>query len=88
VLGVSDVHAAVGLLSGGGALVMSTLCCLNPDDDTQFITVLFAMVSTALWTSLFALVLRGSTVTRLVGATALALVATSLVVGLIATLDL
>lgn len=71
---VSDVHALVALLCGG-ASVLFTLGCLFGvvDDNSKVAPIAIAGgIAVALWCGLFAVVLRGTAVTRGAAAVGLA----------------
>lgn len=79
---VGDIHAAIALVCGGAVVVFTSGCLVGALDDNSRIlpAVIGGGIAVAFWCGLFALVLRGTVVTRV--AAALGLVFSGFAVGL------
>ena len=81
---VGDVHAVLALVCGAIALLGCISCLVSEWRDDLLITSLIGFLLAAFWTSLFALVLRGTIVTRLMAGAGLIAAILAVCTGMIA----
>ena len=84
---VSDLHGLIALGGGGLAVLCSLICLVGAVDRRgRFVPFLFfAAVCVTLWSGLFALVLRGTAVTRVAGALGLVAMGAATVLMMVAS---
>lgn len=81
---MADLHGLISVFLGGFSVLSGMICCASPFRDDEIAMAHIVLVMVAVWTGLFGVVTRGTTIGRTYARIGLALAALAVVLGMLA----